>query len=165
MEAKYVLTRKDRRRFGIGCRDPRLVFHLRQLWKVFVENNTWKRDSATVDDSDLCLPCAAKHYIADESNWIRLTKQFIAAVDFKRVRRLHPGLSSPNANSRGRPRMQSVRPFLVLVWPLAGLVFVFQQPIKLDDKCHHFGGVFFITDFLRDAPPISRLWGHGKPPF
>jgi hypothetical protein len=46
------------------------------------------------------------------------------------------------------------------VWPLAGLVFVFQQTIKLNGKCHHFIGVFFIADFLGDASPISRLWGH-----
>jgi hypothetical protein len=51
---------------------------------------------------------------------------------------------------------------LTLVWPLPGLVFAFQQAIKLNDKCHHFDGVFFITDFLGDATPISRLWGHGE---
>jgi hypothetical protein len=47
-----------------------------------------------------------------------------------------------------------------LVWALTRSVFLFQHPVKLDDKCHHFGGVFFITDFLGNAPPISGLWGH-----
>jgi hypothetical protein len=51
------------------------------------------------------------------------------------------------------------------MWPLARLVFIFQQTIQLNDKCHHLNGVFFITDLLGDATPISRLWGHGKPPF
>jgi hypothetical protein len=51
-----------------------------------------------------------------------------------------------------------------LMRTLAGL-FAFQQAIKLHHECNHFVRVFFHTDSLCDISPITRLWGHGKPPF
>ena len=57
--------------------------------KVFVENYTW--EMYRVDDPDAgetyCLPCAAAHYIENEENWIELTAENIAAVDFDRARK------------------------------------------------------------------------------
>lgn len=55
--------------------------------RVMAENYTWETYNVIVDDEELCLPCAAKHYIADDDNWIALTAENIAAVDFDRVRR------------------------------------------------------------------------------
>lgn len=55
--------------------------------RLMVENYTWERYSTIVDDEELCLPCAAKRYIADDSTWIELTPESIASVDFDRVRR------------------------------------------------------------------------------
>jgi hypothetical protein len=51
------------------------------------------------------------------------------------------------------------------VWPLAGLVFAFQQAIELEYKFHHLIRVLFIADSLGFMSPITRLRGHGKPPF
>lgn len=51
-----------------------------------------------------------------------------------------------------------------LMRALAGL-FAFQQAIQLHHECNHFVRVFFHTDSLCDISPITRLWGHGKPPF
>jgi hypothetical protein len=54
--------------------------------RVMVENYTWERYDTVVDGDQLCLPCAAARYIADDENWIELTDENIAAVDFERVR-------------------------------------------------------------------------------
>lgn len=54
--------------------------------RVMVENYTWERYSTIVDDEELCLPCAAKRYIADPDNWIRLTPEDIAVITFEVVR-------------------------------------------------------------------------------
>jgi len=55
--------------------------------RVFIENYTWEKYNTFVDDVELCLPCAAEHYISDDDNWIDLSEPAtIAAVDFDRVR-------------------------------------------------------------------------------
>src|SRR6185437_14496472 len=51
------------------------------------ENYTWEPYSTIIDDLELCLPCAAQHYISDDANWITLTPENIEAVDFVRVRK------------------------------------------------------------------------------
>jgi hypothetical protein len=55
--------------------------------RVFVENYTWELYYTSDEDGMYCLPCAAEHYISEEENWIELTPENIAAVDFKRVRK------------------------------------------------------------------------------
>ena len=55
--------------------------------RIMAENYTW--ELYYVNDENLgqvCLPCAAERYIADEANWIELTPEHIEAVDFQRVR-------------------------------------------------------------------------------
>ena len=51
-----------------------------------IENYTWELYYTEGEDGLVCLPCAAKRYIADDENWIELTDENIAAVDVKRVR-------------------------------------------------------------------------------
>lgn len=51
--------------------------------RVMIENYTWERYSTIVNEcEELCLPCAAKRYIAEESNWIELTPENIANITF-----------------------------------------------------------------------------------
>jgi hypothetical protein len=54
--------------------------------RLMVLNYTWEiYRSITEEGDELCLPCAAKRYIADDSNWINLTPEEIAMVDVKRL--------------------------------------------------------------------------------
>lgn len=63
-------------------------FTCKDCERVMIENYTWENYYTIVDDCTmLCLPCAAERYIADEDNWIELTDENIAAVDFDRIRR------------------------------------------------------------------------------
>lgn len=55
--------------------------------RVMVENYTWEKYNVVVDGEELCLPCAAERYIADDDNWLELTDENIEAVDFDRVRK------------------------------------------------------------------------------
>lgn len=41
-------------------------------YRVMAENYTWERYSTIVGCEQLCLPCALKAYIAEESNWVPL---------------------------------------------------------------------------------------------
>lgn len=54
--------------------------------RVFAENYTWEKYYTILDYEQVCLPCAAKRYITDESNWIHLTKKDIAKINFERIR-------------------------------------------------------------------------------
>ncbi len=55
--------------------------------RVMIENYTWESYRTTVAGDVVCLPCAAKVYIAEPANWIPLTAEAIARVDFERIRR------------------------------------------------------------------------------
>jgi len=40
--------------------------------RVFIENYTWERFDVIVDECEqLCLPCALKRYLNDDTNWLR----------------------------------------------------------------------------------------------
>jgi hypothetical protein len=63
-------------------------FRCEDCHRLMVENYTWEYYWTTTEDGELlCLPCAAKRYIADDDNWITLTPESIAALDFERVRK------------------------------------------------------------------------------
>lgn len=54
--------------------------------RIMILNYTWELYRVTQKDgSELCLPCAAKQYVADDTNWIDLQGAF--AVDFHTVRK------------------------------------------------------------------------------
>ncbi len=54
--------------------------------RVVIENYTWDYYRTDVGGDIVCLPCAAKRYIAESGNWIALTPEAVAEVDFDRVR-------------------------------------------------------------------------------
>ncbi len=46
-------------------------FNCGECDRVFIENYSWERYSTIVDEcEELCLPCALKRYLEDETNWI-----------------------------------------------------------------------------------------------
>ena len=52
------------------------------------QQHTWERyETRDEHGNSLCLPCAAKQYIEDDSNWIRLTDEDIAVVTFDVIRK------------------------------------------------------------------------------
>lgn len=55
--------------------------------RVMIEHITWEVYHTTVDDSILCLPCAAARFLADADNWIQLTDERIDAIGFDDVRK------------------------------------------------------------------------------
>jgi hypothetical protein len=57
--------------------------------RVMIENYTWERYSTYDEDACevLCLPCAAERYISDDDNWLTLTPESVAALNFDRVRK------------------------------------------------------------------------------
>ncbi|MFB3917091.1 MAG: hypothetical protein ACE14M_10205 [Terriglobales bacterium] len=54
--------------------------------RTMVENYTWELYYINTDNGPMCLPCAANEYIADAGNWIELSPENIAALNFDRVR-------------------------------------------------------------------------------
>lgn len=63
-------------------------FHCDGCDRLHVLNYTWEY-YRHVDDggNELCLPCYAREYLADDGNWIPLTAEGIESVDFEQVRR------------------------------------------------------------------------------
>ena len=56
--------------------------------RVMIENYTWEKYSTWVDSYEeyMCLPCALSLYIREPENWIELTDENIAKIDFEQFR-------------------------------------------------------------------------------
>ena len=55
--------------------------------RVFIENYTWELYGVSNDDGVFCLNCHAKREIETDENWIPLTDDAIAEIDFDDLRR------------------------------------------------------------------------------
>jgi transcription elongation factor Elf1 len=57
-------------------------FYCDECNRVVVNNYTWEMYSTEMDGGQVCLPCAAKMYLQDGSNWLKLTPEEIEMVGF-----------------------------------------------------------------------------------
>jgi hypothetical protein len=90
-ELIYDIFSDDPKNLVAACVDHEIAngednFECHDCKRLMVLNYTWEiYRSITPAGEELCLPCAAKRYIAEDANWINLTPEEIAMVDMKRL--------------------------------------------------------------------------------